>query len=351
MARVLNVALIGYGLAGRVFHAPLIGCVDGLRLAAIVSRQAEAICKEHPGVAVLPAPEAAFADPSIDLVVVAAPNDTHFDLAARALSHGKHVVVDKPFAATAAEARELAKRAEQAGRILSVFHNRRWDADFLTVKRLIENGVLGEIVYFESHFDRFRPHVADRWREKPGPAAGTWFDLGPHLADQALQLFGAPRAVFADLARQRDGAAVTDYFHVLLRYDTLRVVLQGSSLAAAADLRFVVHGTRGSFVKHGLDAQEAFLRSGGNPEDGQFGVDPRNGVLTRANGSVESVLSERGDYRCYYAAIREAIAKQSPSPVTPAQGIAVMDILESAELSASRRSELPLSIDLAKTSI
>ena len=351
MAPILNVALIGYGLAGRVFHAPLIGGVEGLRLAAIVSRQADAIRKDHPDVAVLPAPEAAFADRSIDLVVVATPNDTHFDLTASALSHGKHVVVDKPFAVTAAQARELAKRAEQAGRVLSVFQNRRWDADFLTVKRLIESGVLGEIVYFESHFDRFRLQVADRWREKPGPATGIWYDLGPHLADQALQLFGAPRAVFADLARQRDDAAVTDYFHVLLRYDKLRVVLQGSSLAAASDLRFVVHGTCGSFVKHGLDTQEMFLRRGGNPGDAQFGVDPRDGVLTRIDGTLEAVLSERGDYRRYYEAIREVIAKQSPSPVTPTQGIAVMDVLENAELSAARHCELPLSIELVKTSI
>ena len=351
MTRALNVALIGYGLAGRVFHAPLIASVEGLRLAAIVSRQMEAIRKEHPGVAVLPASEAAFADPSIDLVVVATPNDTHFDLASQALLHGKHVVVDKPFAATAAEAYELARCAEQAGRVLSVFHNRRWDADFLTVKRLIESGVLGEIVYFESHFDRFRLHVADRWREKPGPAAGTWFNLGPHLVDQALQLFGAPRAVFADLATQRAGAAVVDYFHVLLRYDKLRVVLHGGSLAAAGDLRFVIHSTRGSFIKHGLDAQEAVLRGGGKPCDSRYGVDPRDGVLTRTDGSEGPVLSERGDYRRYYEAVRGAIAMQTPSPVTLAQDIAVMDILEAAELSAARHCELPLSINLAKTNI
>jgi len=339
MTRPLNVALIGYGLAGRVFHAPLISGVAGLKLSAIVSSRAADIRKDYPAAAPLASPEEALDDPAIDLVVVATPNDSHFELAAGALARGKHVVVDKPFTTTADEARELARLALGAGRLLSVFHSRRWDGDFLTLKRLIEGGALGEIVYFESHFDRFRPQVQDRWRERAGAASGTWYDLGSHLADQALQLFGPPRAIFADLAARRAGAKTTDYFHVLLRYEKLRVVLTGNSLAAANDLRFVVHGTRGSFVKYGLDTQEVFMRDGGRPGDAGFGVDPRDGVLTDGEGVARSVANERGDYTRYYAAVRDAILGAGPPPVTPVQAIAVMDLLEAAEKSAAEGRE------------
>src|SRR5512133_3542028 len=244
--RTANVALIGFGLAGRVFHAPLISAVDGLKLTAIVSSRKDEIEKLYPDVRVLQTAEQAFADPGIDLVVVATPNDSHFDLASRALAAGKHVVVDKPFARTSAEARALI--AQATGRLLTVFQNRRWDSDFLTLKRLIAEGALGDVVYFESHFDRFRPAVRDRWREHAGPATGIWYDLGAHLVDQALQLFGMPLGVMADLAGRRDGALTTDYFHVLLRYEQRRVVLSGDSLAPADDRRFVVHGTAASFL-------------------------------------------------------------------------------------------------------
>lgn len=332
-----NVVLIGYGLAGRVFHAPLIAGVQGLRLAAIVSGRTDEIGQDYPGVAALRAVEDAVGDPSVDLVVVATPNDTHFDLASLALRHGKHVVVDKPFARTSAEARALMAQAQDAGLMLSVYQNRRWDSDFLTLKRLAAEGALGEIVYFESHFDRHRPHVSDRWRERAGPATGTWYDLGSHLIDQALQLFGMPQAVWADLAAQRDGARTTDYFHAVLRYGRLRVVLKGSSLAPADDLRFVVHGTRASFVKHGFDTQEPFLGAGGRPSDPAYGTDPRPGRLVSPDGSSRSVAPERGCYQFFYEALCEALHGKGPVPVTAESALAVMQILEMGEEGTSAR--------------
>ena len=334
----VDVALIGFGLAGRVFHAPLIAAVDGLHLAAVVSSRAAEIRAAYPDARALGDPEEAFADRGIGLVVVATPNDSHLDLASRALAAGKHVVIDKPFALTSGEARTLIARA--TGRLLSVFHNRRWDCDFLTLKRLIADGTLGEVVHFESHFDRFRPAVGRRWRELAGPATGTWYDLGSHLIDQALQLFGPPLAVTADLAARRDGALTTDYFDVALQYERLRVVLKGDSLAPADDLRFVVHGTNASYVKHGLDVQETQLRAGGNPADAGFGLDPRPGHLVLPGGRKTAVAAERGNYRAFYEGLRDTLAGRAPVPVTASEALAVMELLESAEQSAAERREI-----------
>lgn len=334
-----GVAVIGYGLAGRALHAPLIPLVEGLRLAAVVSRQADAVKAAYPDTAVYATPDAAFADPAVDLVVVATPNTTHFDLAARALAAGKHVVVDKPFAATSQEARELIRRAAQANRLLAVYHSRRWDSDFRTLQRLIGEGALGDVTYFESRYDRFRPVVQDRWRERAGPATGTWYDLGSHLVDQALQLFGRPQSVFADLAAQRSGAQTTDYFHVLFRYERRRVVLTGSSLAAANVRRFVVHGTRASFVKDGFDPQEPHLRAGGEPT---ALVDPSPACLVLPDGQVRTPEAEPGDYRDFYAGMRDAMAGQGLVPVPAADGLAVMELLEAAEASAEGHLEMPL---------
>jgi predicted dehydrogenase len=338
--RPFHVALIGYGLAGRVFHAPLIEAVDGLKLAAVVSSRCEEIAKAYPGVRVLAAPEEVFQDPCIDVVVVATPNDSHFDLASRALKAGKHVVIDKPVACTAAEARALI--AQSTGRILTVFQNRRWDGDFLTLKRLMADGTLGDIVYVESHFDRFRPEVRDRWRERAGIATGIWYDLGSHLLDQALQLLGRPLAVAADLAARRDGALSTDYFRVLLRYEKLRVVLVGDCRAPADERRFVVHGSRASFLKDGLDPQEAFLAAGGTPLHADYGVDPQPGRVILPGGREQAVPPIRGDYPAFYEGLRDALRTVAPLPVTVRQALEVMEILEAAEVSAARRCEIAL---------
>lgn len=341
----LNVAVVGYGLAGRVFHAPLVDSTPGLRLHSIVSSRAGEIAADHPGVRACADVGEVLEDGSIDLVVVATPNDSHAPIARAALQASKHVVVDKPFALHLGEAREVAEAARQAGKVLSVFHNRRWDADFLTLRALLGSGALGEVAELHSHFDRFRPQVPDRWRDRAGPGAGLWYDLGPHLADQALQLFGPPLAVAADLGMQRDGATAVDYFHVQLRYPRLRVLLHAGSLVPGAGLRFAVHGSGGSWFKHGLDPQEDALRAGQRPGGGAWGRDPRPGTLLRVgtDGAVAAdpaapVLD--GNWPAYYAGVRDAILHGGQPPVTADSALLAMALIEAGQRSAAERREV-----------
>ncbi|MCW0457547.1 oxidoreductase [Xanthomonas sacchari] len=334
-----NLALLGFGYVGRTFHAPLIAQTPGLHLHTVVSRQAEAVNAVWPQARVVAEAAQAFADPRIDAVVIATPNQTHAPLALAALAQGKHVLVDKPFTLDVAEAQQVLDQAQRADRIVSVFQNRRWDGDFLGVRALLEAGTLGEIAEFHSHFDRHRPQVGDRWREHALPGSGLWFDLGPHLLDQALQLFGPPQALQADLALQRPGAQTVDYVHAVLRYPRLRVVLHAGSLVAANGLRFALHGSGGSYVKHGLDTQEAQLRAGVAPGAPGWGEDPLPGQLrlVGADGThaVQTLPAPRGDYRDCYAAFREAIAGRAPAPVDAAQALAVMRLLEAGVRSAA----------------
>ncbi|MBB4598787.1 oxidoreductase [Xanthomonas arboricola] len=339
MPKPFNLAVVGYGYVGRTFHAPLIAGTPGLALHSVVSSKPQQVQADFPDVAVLADLETALADSALDAVVLATPNQTHAPFALQALAAGKHVLVDKPFALDAAQAREVVAAAAAAGRIVSVFQNRRWDADFLTVRRLIDEGQLGEVVEFHSHFDRFRPQVRDRWRESDIPGAGLWYDLGPHLLDQALQLFGTPQAIGADLQRQRNQARSDDYFHVTLRYPRLRVILHAGSLVADSGLRFAVHGTRGSYLKHGLDTQEDQLRAGRRPGTAGWGVDPLPGTLTRVDdeGRVHTHQPDTtpGDYRQCYAAFRDALAGAGPAPVSTADAVQVMELLELAQRSAA----------------
>lgn len=341
----LHLALIGYGYVGRVFHAPLIETTEGLHLHTIVSRQADAGAL-HPQARIEADRARVLADPAIDAVVIATPNDTHATIALEALAAGKHVLVDKPFTVDLAQARTVMSAAVDAGRICSVFQNRRWDADFLTVQQLLRDEVLGEIAEFHSHFDRHRPQVRDRWRESDAPGAGLWFDLGPHLLDQALQLFGRPLAVGADLLPQREGARSDDYFHVVLHYPRMRAHLHAGTLVADAARRFAVHGVRGSFVKDGLDTQEAMLREGLRPGIPGWGADARDGWLTLADddGTLrrERIATLPGDYRRCYAAFRDAIRGTGAPPATTAQALEVMALLELAAEASARGQVLTL---------
>ncbi|GGP19256.1 oxidoreductase [Silvimonas iriomotensis] len=342
----LKVALVGYGYAGKTFHAPLIVASPGLQLATVVSSDAGKVHADYPDVNVVAHAREALADPQIDLVVIAAPNDQHFPLAQAALAAGKHVVVDKPFTTTLAEARSLIAQAREVGKVLSVFQNRRWDADFLTVKKLLADDDLGRVVHFESHFDRFRPVVRQRWREAAGLGNGLWFDLGPHLVDQALQLFGTPEAVYADMAIMRDDAVATDYFHVILRYEGLRVILHGSTLVAGGP-RFVIHGDKRSFIKQGLDTQESQLKAGGKPGDAGWGQDALDGSLITSVNDIEEtevVSTQVGDYRAYYNGVAAAIAAGEPNPVSGEEALAVMAIIELAHTSATMQRELPFTV-------
>ena len=328
--RQLQVALFGYGYVGKTFHAPLINSVSGLELSVVVSSDADKVHADLPGVSVLSDHADAVSRGDIDLVVIATPNDSHFALAKLALSAGKHVVIDKPFTTTEAEAHELIALAEEKSLVLSAFHNRRWDADFLAVKQLIESGQLGEIMHFESHFDRFRPEVIQRWRET-AEHGGLWYDLGPHLVDQALQLFGAPLAISADLACQRDGAQQVDYFHVVLRYPKRRVILHASALVAGGSARFLIHGDKASFRKVGLDSQEVSLKRGEQPGLSGWGVDASPGcLLTPTGDQLEErlVSGEPGDYCRYYEGVRDAVLGLGADPVPASEAADVMRIIE-----------------------
>ena len=338
----IGVAVVGYGLAGKAFHAPLVAATPGLRLAAVVSSRRDEIRADWPQADPLPELDAALARPDIGLVVIATPDALHADQAIAALEAGKSVVVDKPFAASLDEARRIAAVAARAPGVCSVFQNRRWDADFLTLRRLIAEDALGEIVNFESHFDRLRPAVVDRWKEKPG--AGVWQDLGPHLVDQALQLFGPPLGIYADLAAQKPGGQVADYAHVLLRYDRLRVILHAGQIVHESSPRYLVHGTRASFIKHGMDAQEGQSRAGLRPGASDWGVDPSPGLLARQTDGVITrtpAPPERGDYPRFYAAMRDAVLTDAPPPVTVDQALQVMRVLDAGHRSVAQRREIP----------
>lgn len=341
-SKEINVALIGYGFAGKTFHAPLISSTRGLHLRYVASSDAGKVKKDWPKAEVIGYDEV-FTQADVDLIVVATPNTSHFELAQKALNAGKHLVVDKPFTTTVAEAEQLLSLAEKQKRILSVYQSRRWDSDFLTLRELLAANRLGDVMYFESRYDRFRPEVKKRWRETPGPASGIWYDLGAHLADQALQLFGVPDAVYADLAIQRPNSQTVDYFHVLLRYGNKRVVLHGSSLVVANAPRFFIHGTHGSFVKNGMDTQEDMLKAGKKPTAVGFGKDPLKGTLTIQKGNKTlaiKVPNLAGKYLGYYEALRDAILGKSPNPVTGEQALAVMKILELAVKSSEEKREI-----------
>ena len=300
---MIRVGLVGHGLAGAIFHEPLIRACERLELTGVMTSRDHRLRVQS------------FQElmERSDLVVVASPNQTHFPLARAALEQSVHLVVDKPISVTIAEADQLIALARQHERMLSVFHNRRWDSDYLTVRELLPR--LGEISLFEASWDRFRPDIKSGWREEPGPGSGLFNDLGPHLIDQALQLFGMPETIEAEIAAQRTGANVDDYFDVTLHYARRRVCLRASSLEAAPRPRFAIHGTSGSFVKHGLDPQEAQLKAGMSPRAREFGADPQDGTLTYADGTSERIISARGNYLAFYEAVAGAILDGKPPPV------------------------------------
>lgn len=331
MLEHINAGLIGYGYAGRTLHAPLLNATAGIHLHSIVSRDGDKVRAEWPQVQHRIDAEQLLADPDIDLVVIATPNDTHFPLAKAALLAGKHVVIDKPFTLDSREARQLIALAHEQDLQLSVFHNRRWDADFLTLRQLIGSGELGEVLYLESHFDRYRPQVRDRWREQAVPGSGLWYDLGAHLLDQTLQLFGEPESLWLDLAHQRPGAKTDDFFHAILQYGERRVVLHASTQVVAHAARFTVHGSLGSYSKQGLDSQEEQLKQGMSPLDPQFGLDARPGRLTTLQGDKERVqdLSNiPGRYLTFYQGMAEAIQRGTPAPVQAEEALKVMELIE-----------------------
>ncbi len=359
-ANPISAGVIGFGLAGQVFHAPFIHAVPGLLLAAIVQRKGDAAALAYPeattGVRLLRSVEELLADDSIQLVVVATPNPTHFELAKQCLLAGRDVVIDKPFAATSHQARELITLAAALGRTVTAFHNRSWDGDFLTAQRIIASGELGRITTFESHFDRYRPILRPgTWKEDGDTGNGLLFDLGPHLVDQALVLFGMPEAITADIRFDRDNSRIEDAFDITLHYPGqnghgLRALLRSTMLAADPAPRFTVHGTRGSYLKRGLDPQEATLLAGQRPVDGTWLHEPESawGTITTApdlhqpgNLASRAEPTARGDYRNYYANVRDALLGVSALAVTPQDAYNVIRLLELARESSHKGRTLP----------
>jgi scyllo-inositol 2-dehydrogenase (NADP+) len=331
----IDVGLVGFGLAGRVFHAPMISAVAGMRLAAIVQRSGVSASEMYPGVRIVPSVDELLAIESIRLVVIATPNTTHFGLARQCLLAGRDVIVDKPFTTTYADAAELVRLAKDRERLLSVYQNRRWDGDFKTVREIVSGAALGRLVSYESYLDRFRPRVRGSWREQEMAGSGMLFDLGPHLIDQALVLFREPETVWADVRMERDRAFVDDAFDLVMQYPGMRVHLRANMLSPKPGPRFVLRGTEASYIKFGVDPQEDALKSRQQPVDSGWGAEPRDawGKIYRSDGQTRAeqvVETLAGDYRGYYENVRDAMLGKRPLAVTPEQALRVMRVLELA---------------------
>jgi scyllo-inositol 2-dehydrogenase (NADP+) len=343
----INVGLVGYGMSSRVFHAPLISANPLMHLTHIVQRHGDEAASAYPQAKIVRDLDELLADPDVELVVVATPNSTHFEIAQRALKAGKHVVVDKPFTISTKEADGLIALSRQAGRILSVFQNRRWDGDFLTVRQILEKGLLGRVAEFESRFDRFRPARNPKaWREQSLPGSGLLYDLGSHLLDQAVVLFGRPSSIYAELRRQREDAVADDRIEVHLEYPQVRVMVKAGMLVCEPSPRFILYGTQGSYVKYSLDPQEAALKSGVRSNQPDWGVEKQDFWGTHA--SCDPALERTkyptlpGSYPSYYTNVTRALRGEEELAVKPEQARDVIRLIELAEQSNTEKRMIPV---------
>lgn len=330
----IKAGLAGFGLAGRVFHAPLLE-VAGITLASVASSRTEEIKAAHPQARVVATPEALFADPELDLIILATPTPTHVALAKAALAAGKHVIVDKPFAPTAAEAREMFAAAEAAGKVLTCFQNRRWDGEFLTLKALISNGTLGDIHQFQSNFSFFKPDASpDKWQAQALPGVGVHYDLGTHVIDQAVALFGRPDWVEGEALVQRPGGVVPDYFLCRLGYGDMRCLLTGGYFEPDFRSKYVVQGSGGAYRKWHMDVQEGQLRQGLAPGDVGFGEETQDrwGDLT-TGGQTRKQPTATGCHHQVYVDLVRAIETGSAPVVKPDEVVTTLEIIEAMVLS------------------
>jgi scyllo-inositol 2-dehydrogenase (NADP+) len=339
---MINVGLVGFGLAGRSFHAPVISAVPGLRLAAIVQRTGSEAAAAYPDARIVRSLEELLAISDLRLIVIATPNETHAPFARQCLAAGRDVVVDKPFATSYQEAADLAEFAKKSGRLLTVYQNRRYDGDFQAIRQLVADGTLGRIVRFETNYDRFRPNLKpDAWREQRVPGAGIVFDIGPHLIDHAMLLFGRPDAVTADIRIERENGLADDAFDIMFHYpNSLRAILGSNILAASQRPRFLLSGTKGAFLKQTFDPQEINLRAGKVPKQGPWAAEPEQdwGLLTLSEGTNSTqrrIPSGTGDYRDYYANVRDVLLGQAQPAVTLPRALEVMRALELARESSA----------------
>ena len=332
----IQVGLASYGMSGTVFHAPLLTCNSGFKLHKIVERHHNRSAQRYPEAEIVKSFDALLQDDALELIIVNTPNTLHLTMAKSALEAGKHVVLEKPFTITSHEAETLIATAKAHNRVLSVFQNRRWDGDFLTIQKIVTEKLLGQVVEYEAHFDRFRNYIeANTWKEEAGPGSGILYNLGSHMIDQALVLFGTPEAITGETGIQRPGGQVDDYYHLTLHYPQLRVTLKSSYLVREAGPRYILHGTEGSFLKYGIDPQEAALKAGLLPTTPNWGTEKEEDygrLNTQINGlhvqgTVETIP---GNYSFYYQNIYEAIREEKPLAVKPEESMLGIRIIEAA---------------------
>ena len=333
---IIKTALLSYGMSGKVFHAPFIAAHPGFQLAGAWERSHKNIQQDYPDAISYPTLEALLADETIELIIVNTPNNTHFEYATKVLLANKHVVVEKAFTTTVAEGIALKTLAEKQHKKISVYQNRRYDSDCRTVQKIINENLLGDIVEAEFHYDRFKPIVGPKLhKETPGPGAGLLMDLGPHLIDEALHIFGMPEAVFATIRFTRPSSRVDDWFDILLYYPALSVRLKASGFVREAIAANVIHGTKGSFLKTRGDVQEVDLLAGKKPGGSNWGIEPQSeqGLIhTEKEGVVvrEKITSCQGNYGDYYEGVYQALTTNQPMPVTADEGIRTIMIIEAA---------------------
>ena len=338
----IRVGILSYGMSGKVFHAPILHVNRGFEMVKVLQRSANDAHDRYPYVEIVRNAEDILHDPAVDLVLVNTPDHTHYEFSRAALENGKHVVVEKPFVLEIGEGEKLIELSRQKGKVLTVFQSRRWEGDFLTIRKIIDNQLLGRLVEYEAHFDRFRNFVRDSWKEKPESKTGTLYNLGSHLIDQALVLFGMPDAVFADIRKQRTGSLVDDLFDLSLIYPAVKVTLRGSYLVREPGARFMLHGTEGSFVKYGVDPQEEALNKGHFPDEPDWGKDREEnwGILNTSinglhfRGPVETLP---GCYQDFYNSLYDTIVKGSQLAVRPEDSLNVIRIIRAAYESVEKR--------------
>lgn len=344
----LRVGVAGYGKAAKFFHIPFLRTLDQFELVAILQRSTNEAKEDFPGVTISRSIDELLGIKELDLVVITTSNDTHFDFAAKAMRAGKHVVVDKPFTNTLEEATELMRIARETGKVLSVYQNRRYASDFLTMKKLLAENLLGEVHEFNATYDRFRPEpIAGAWREEDKPGSGVLYDLGPHLLDQTLVLFGHPQAITADIRRQRPHARVDDFFNIWLHYGFLKVILHAGMLVREQGPRYMIQGTKGSFLKSGEDPQEARLKAGDLPVGEDWGLEPASsdGILhTEKDGEVirKTLSTLPGDFAAYYKNLYNTIVHGTPLQEKPEHGYNTIRLIQLAFESNRLQKTIPV---------
>jgi scyllo-inositol 2-dehydrogenase (NADP+) len=340
----INTALLSFGMSGEVFHGPLLAAHAGFNLTHVVERTHTKATNRYPSVKVVRAVEEIWKNDSIELVVVNTPNETHYRYTEEALNAGKHVVVEKPFTVTAPEADKLIALARKKNKILTVFQNRRWDGDFLTIRKVVENQLLGKLVEAEIHYDRYRDYVeANTWKEEAKPGTGILYNLGSHMLDQVMMLFGMPKEVDARMGIQRPHGKVDDFYDIRLTYDTLQVIVKSSYLVREPGPRYILHGVGGSFVKYGLDPQEQALKEGKIPGTAGWGQEPKDfwGKINTSVGTLHlegNIETLPGNYPAFYQNVYEAIRENKDLAVQPEQSRDVIRLIEAcAESNHQRR--------------